>query len=57
MFLLLGYSFYKAVTDEGVAIFIVSDKEFRRPSDVEITNSARLNGFTFIDKDFNITND
>lgn len=56
MFLLFGYSFYKATTDEGVVIFIVSDKEFRRPVDVEILQSARINGFTFIDKDAHTEN-
>lgn len=50
LFLLLRYEFYNVSTKSGVEIFLISNKKYKVPSDIEIDKVFRINDYTFIEK-------
>lgn len=50
LFLLFGYEFYNITTKDGTAIFLISKKQYKCPSDVDIEKAYRINNYTFIER-------
>lgn len=50
LFLLFRFEFYNIVTSDGAAIFLISRKRYKLPSDVVIDKAYRINNYTFIEK-------
>lgn len=50
LFLIYGFNFYSAKTEEGTSIFLISRTEYRRPKEIEILSARRINGFTFLER-------
>lgn len=49
LFLLFGFKFYNITTAKGTVIFLISGKEYRTPSEIEIDQARRINGYTFLE--------
>lgn len=49
LFLLFGFKFYSITTAKGAVIFLISRKEYRAPSEIEIAEARRINGYTFLE--------
>lgn len=50
LFLLYNFKFYNATTKEGTVIFLISQNEYRIPSVIEIKQTQRINGYTFLER-------
>jgi hypothetical protein len=50
LFLLFGFEFYNITTKNGSAIFLISRKRFKTPSDIDISTAYRINNYTFIER-------
>lgn len=50
LFLVFGYDFYNIKTNNGTAIFLISKKKYKKPSDVASDVAYRINNHTFIDR-------
>lgn len=50
LFLLFRFEFYNIVTIDGAAVFLISRKRYKKPSDVLIEKAYRINNYTFIEK-------
>lgn len=50
LFLLFRFEFYNIVTSDGAAVFLISRKRYKLPSDVVIDEAYRINNYTFIEK-------
>lgn len=51
LFLIFGYEFYNVTTKNGTAVFLISGKKYKNPSDVQVSTAYRINNYTFIEKD------
>lgn len=51
LFLLFKFDFYNIKTVEGAAIFLISKKKYKLPSEIEIKKAFRINNYTFIERD------
>jgi hypothetical protein len=51
LFLIFGFEFYNITTKNGVAIFLISRKQYRMPDDIEISKAYRINNYTLIERD------
>lgn len=49
LFLVFGYEFYNIKTKNGTAIFLISRKKYKKPSEVDIPIARRINNYTFIE--------
>ncbi len=49
LMLMLGYKFYYLTTVDGVKSLIITRKELKRPSEVDIYELSCINEFTYID--------
>lgn len=49
LFLIFGYEFYNIRTKNGTAIFLISRKKYKNPSEVDIPIARRINNYTFIE--------
>lgn len=50
LFLVFRFEFYNITTSDGAAIFLISRKKYKKPSDVAIGTAYRINNYTFIEK-------
>lgn len=50
LFLLFNYEFYNVQTRNGVSLFLISHKKYKRPEDIEIEKVFRINNYTFIER-------
>lgn len=50
LFLLFGYEFYNVKTRNGVTLFLISYRKYKRPSEIEIEQVLRINDYTFIER-------
>ena len=50
LFLVFGFEFYNITTKNGAAIFLISRKKYKTPSDIEISKAYRINNYTFIER-------
>lgn len=50
LFLLFGYEFYNVKTRNGVTLFLISHRKYKRSCDIEIEQVFRINNYTFIER-------
>lgn len=50
LFLIFGYEFYNITTKNGAAIFLISRRKYKTPSETIISTAFRINNYTFIEK-------
>ncbi len=50
LFLLFGFEFYNIKTVNGKSIFLISRCNYKKPDEIEITKSHRINNYTFIER-------
>jgi len=50
LFLIYGYEFYNVRTASGICLFLISKREFKDPTTVEIELACRINDYTFIER-------
>ncbi len=50
LFLIFGYEFYNVRTRNGVTLFLISHKKYKKPSEIEIERVCRINNYTFIER-------
>jgi hypothetical protein len=50
LFLVFGFRFYNATTKNGTSIFVISRQDFRLPGEIHVPEAARINGYTFLER-------